>query len=186
MNPLDAVTEAVATLTEALPALLDACTDPQATDMAELLFVIREARTKLYGLEQDTEAAVAKAMVADEVATSTIRVERYRAADRKAWDHEGWQRDLRQQALRAKGLLGAHVYDANGEELPAGVLHDLLTAVQSVHAAAAPKTSKTTGLRAFGLDPADYCETSPGVRHVRVYRLAEETEGARDADGSAA
>lgn len=183
-NPLDAVTAAVSLLEWALPGLLEQCTDPEATDMAELLLIIREARTKLYGLEQDTEGALAKAMVSDQVLSNTLRVERYRSADRKAWDHEAWQRDVRQQAIRATGLLGAHVVTADGEELPAGVLHDLLAKVQTVHAAAAPKTSKASGLRAFGLSPEDYCTTSPGTPHVKVSRLADETTEGGETDAA--
>jgi hypothetical protein len=173
-DPVAAVTNAVALLERFLPGLLEQCTDPQATDMAELLLLIRDARTKLYGVEQDTEAALAKAMLSDQVVTNTLRVERYRSAERKAWDHEAWQRDVRQQAIRAAGLQRCHVVTADGEELSTAVLHDLLSAVQMVHAAGAPKTSKATGLRAFGLDPADYCESSPGARHVRIIRMADE------------
>jgi hypothetical protein len=183
-DPVAAVTDAVGLLERFLPSLLEQCTDPQATDMAEMLLLIREARTRLYGIEQDTEGALAKAMLSDQAITNTLRVERYRSADRKSWDHEAWQRDVRQQALRATGLLGAHLFNMDGEELPAGVLHDLLAKVQTVHAAAAPKTSKASGLRAFGLDPADYCQTSPGVRHVRVSRLADETEEGGETDAA--
>lgn len=179
MNPLEAVTDAVAALAKVLPDLLEQCTDPQATDMAELLLVIREAREALQGVERDTEHTLARAMVADQALTSTLRVERKRGPERKAWKHDEWQRDVRQNALRAAGLLGAHVVTADGEEAPASVLHDLLTRVQSVHGAAAPKTSNA-GLRGLGLDPMDYCETSPGKVSVSVYRMADEaapTEG---------
>jgi hypothetical protein len=179
-DPVEGVTEAVHQLEGALPALLEACTDPQATDMAELLLTIREARTALLRVEQDTEAACAKAMLSDQVDDpSGLFVERYRSADRKAWDHEQWQHDVRTKALQAAGLKGAQgVLTANGEVLPAEVLHELLATVQSVHSAGAPKTSKTAGLRAFGLDPADYCETTPGARHVKVQRrVATDTEG---------
>lgn len=185
MNPLDAVTEAVETLAKALPSLLESCTDPQALDMAELLLTIREARIALLGVEQDTEHTLARAMVADQAVTGTLRVERKRGPERKAWDHDAWKRDVRQNALRAAGLLGAHVYAADGEEAPQGALSDLLRRVQDVHGAAAPKTS-ATGLRGLGLDPMDYCETSAGKVTVQVYRMADEstpTEGVEtDAD----
>lgn len=171
-NPLDAVTEAVATLEAALPGLLEACTDPQALDVAELLLVIREARTRLYAVEQDTEAALGKAMLSDQALSPTLRVERRRTADRKAWDHETWQRDVRTKALQAAHLKNAQgVITADGEVLPGTVLHDLLRTVESAHGSAAPKV---TALRALGLDPQDYCETSPGGVKVTVYRMAEE------------
>lgn len=184
MNPLENVTTAVDGLVDATPALLEACTDPQALDMAELLFVIREARTKLYDLERDVQHALARAMVDDLVTTPDLWVERKRSADRKSWDHESWQRDVRQQALRKAGLLGATVISADGEELPAGAVAQVLREVQSVHGAAGPKVSKDAGLRAFGLDPGDYCETSPGGVTVTVRRMADETPQAGEPDAA--
>jgi len=172
MNPMHAVTEAVATLQADLPGLLDACTNPQALDVAELLLVIREARETLQGVERDAEAALGKAMLGDQAMSPTLRVERRRTADRTAWDHEGWQRDVRAKALQAAHLKGAQgVLTADGEVLPASVLHDLLRTVEAAHGAAAPKV---TALRSLGLDPQDYCETSPGGIKVTVYRIAEE------------
>jgi hypothetical protein len=185
MNPLDAVTDAVDVLAKALPGLLEACTDPQAADMAELLLVIREARTRLYGIEQDTEHTLARAMVADQAVTGTLRVERKRGPERKAWDHDAWKRDVRQNALRGAGLLGAHVITSDGEEAPQGVLSDLLRKVQDVHGAAAPKTS-AAGLRGLGLDPMDYCETSAGKVTVQVYRMADESKPTEGGESDAA
>lgn len=165
---------AVEQLAKAMPALVDACTSPDASDMANLLLDVREARVALYGLEQDLEAQLAKAMMGDDVAAGGVRAERYRARDRKAWDHDAWQRDVRAKVLRSTGLLGAQaVITADGEELPASVLYDALTAAQAVHGAGAPKT---TILRKLGLAAEDYCETSPGTQHVRVFRLAEGDE----------
>lgn len=180
-DPLTTVVEAVQALVDHRDRLIAACTAPDATDLAEFLLTVREAREQLYReVEQVLEDACARAMLDDYAEGDGLRVERYRSPDRKAWDHDAWQRDVRAQALRAAGLAGLQgVLDANGELLPPSVVYEVLTRVQSVHGSAAPKTSKTSGLRSLGLDPADYCETSPGVRHVRVQRVAEaDTEGA--------
>lgn len=153
-------------------ALLEACTDPQATDMAELFDTLARLRKRLQAVERDTELALAQAMVDDYAETATLRVERSRGADRKAWQHDEWQRDVRAKTLRKLGLAGAQgVLSADGEVLPASVLYDALAAVQAVHGAAGPKS---TALRALGMDVRDYCESSPGAWHVRVTRMADE------------
>lgn len=178
VDPLAGVVAAVKRLAEAAPALQAACTDPEGTDLAELFVTIQEARKALQAVERDTEDTCARAMLADEAETPTLRIERRRGADRKAWDHESWQRDVRNKALQARGLKGAQgVLTADGELLGVGVLHEVLRAVQDAHGAGAPKS---TTLKAFGLDVRDYCESSPGAWTLRVTRMADETrqEGA--------
>ena len=174
MNPLDAVTAAVDDLTQALPNLLDACTDPQATDLAELFYEIQAARIALLDLERQVEDVLARALPDDMVTTPTLRVERRKSRDRKQWDHDAWQRDVRAQVLRTSGLLGAHVVNADGEELERGALHEVLARVQAVHGAGAPKV---TALRSLGLDAMDYAETSAGSTHVFVQRMTGEGGG---------
>lgn len=177
MDALQQLTEAVARLESEHEALLAACTDPQATDMAELFDTVKGLRERVQAVERDVEAATAKAMLGDYAETGTLRVERYRSADRKAWDHERWQADVRAKVLQASGLKGAQgVLTADGEVADPEVLHELMRAVEAVHSAGAPKTSKTAGLRAYGLDPDDYCETTKGSWHVKVTRMADETE----------
>lgn len=172
LEPLAGVTAAVDAMDKALPGLMAACTDPEGTDLAELFITLQEARKALQSLERDAELACAKAMLADEAETETLRIERRRGADRKAWDHEQWQRDVRAKTLQAHGLKGAQgVLTADGEVVPFAVVFDVLLGVESAHAAAAPKT---TALKALGLDARDYCESSPGAWTVRVTRMAEE------------
>lgn len=170
-DPVGTVARAVQALEDARDALVEDADDPEGLQLALLLQAVREARVKLYGVEQDIEAATAKAMMGDQAEGPGLRVERYRAKDRKEWDHESWQHDARMKALRKHGALkAAAVVTADGEALPLN-LHDLLREVQQVHSAGQPKT---TALRALGLDAADYCTTSQGAWHVRVLRLAGE------------
>lgn len=165
---------AVAALERDLPDWIDGCTDPEGTDLAELFVTILELRKRLQTVERDVELATAKAMMADEAETPTLRVERRRGAERKAWQHDDWQRDVRAKALQSLGLKGAQgVLTADGEVLPAEVLHQAIALVESAHSAAAPKTGT---LKALGLDARDYCESSPGAWAVRVTRMADETK----------
>lgn len=173
-DPLENVGASVAALGESLPALMDACTDPHATDLAELLVTVQDARKALQDMERDVELETAKRMLDDYAETPTLRVERHRSTDRKAWDHDGWKRDVRAKAVQAAGLRGAQgVLSADGEVLPADALWEVLEILQNAHGAAAPKT---TALRGLGLDARDYCESSPGAWHVRVTRMADETD----------
>lgn len=166
--------DAVGDLRDRLEDLLEACTDPAGTDVAELLDAIRAQRVALYGLEQQAEEACAKALLDDMTTTDTLRIERHRTTERKAWDHAGWQRDVRAKVLQAAGLKGAEgVITADGEVLPATVLYDLLSQVEAAHGSAAPKV---TSLRALGLDARDYCESSPGRWTVKVIRMADESK----------
>jgi len=179
-DPLAAVVGAVGWLEGALPELMEACTDPQATDLAELFVTLQEARKALQSLERDAELACAKAMLDDMAETATLRIERRRGTERKAWDHEQWKRDVRAKTLQAHGMKGAQgVITATGEVIDGAELYDVLAAVQDAHGSAAPKT---TSLRALGLDARDYCESSPGAWTVRVTRMAAETK----TEGSAA
>lgn len=170
------VREAVEALAKHADALIEACTDPHATDLAELFWQLQQTRKQLQGVERDVETACAKAMLGDSAETPTLRVERSRGTDRKSWDHDAWRRDVRTKLLRKVGLAGAQgVVTAEGELQPVGVLHELLTAAQDVHSSAGPKT---TALRQLGLDARDYCESSPGAWHVKVLPMADESEGA--------
>jgi hypothetical protein len=182
VDVVSALTRVVDVLGDDLPALMDACTDPQGTDLAELLAALQDARKTLQGLERDAELATAKAMLDDYAETPTLRVERHRATDRKAWDHDAWKRDVRAKAVQAAGLKGCHIVLPTGELLDGTaaneVLYGLLDTLQAAHGAAAPKT---TALRGLGLDARDYCESSPGAWHVRVTRMADETEGGGNA-----
>lgn len=155
-------------------ALLAACTDPEGTDVAELLYAVQQARITLQQVERDVETACAQAMLGDLAETPTLRVERHRTQDRKTWAHDEWQRDVRAKALQATGLKGAQgVVTADGEVASADSLYALLQLVQGAHGSTSPRL---TNLRSLGLDPDDYCERSPGRWAVKVQRMADETE----------
>lgn len=176
VDPVTAVQTAAEDLEKAMPELVESCTDPQALDLAQLFYDVQAARIALHGLERDLEGQLAKALMEDELQAGGLRVERRRARDRKQWDHDAWKRDVRAKAIRKHGLAGVQaLVTKDGEALEAaGVLHELLAAVQDVQGAGAPKV---TGLRGLGLDAMDYCETSPGTVHVAVQRVVETDKG---------
>lgn len=169
------LTDAVNDLEAQVDALVEACTDPQGTDVAELLDAVRTERVRVQALEGRVEEACARALLDDMTTTPTLRIERHRTTDRKAWDHDAWKRDVRAKVLQAYGMKGAQgVITATGEVIDGAELYDVLAALQDAHGSTAPKT---TALRALGMDARDYCETSPGRWTVKVIRLADETEG---------
>lgn len=176
-DALSSLTDAVTDLDLQLDYLLDACTDPAGTDVAELLDLIRTQRVALQALEGRAEEAAAKALLDDMTTTDKLRIERHRTTDRKAWQHAEWQRDVRAKALQAAGLKGCHLVLPTGELLDgkeaSAALFGLMDTLQGVHGSTAPRT---TALRALGLDARDYCETSPGRWIVKVTRMATETE----------
>lgn len=172
MSALEELTSLVKRLDEECPSWVDACTDPEGRDVAELFAAVQEARVALQDVERWLEGAAAQAMLSDCAETGTLRVERRRAADRKAWDHESWQRDVRQKVLQASGLKGVRaLISADGEELPPSVLGEAVARLQRVHGSTAPRAGE---LRGLGLDPDDYAERSPGRWMVRVTRMVDE------------
>lgn len=171
-DPLEAVQAAVAWLEADQDALVDGCTDPQATDLAQLLLELQETTKKLQTITRDLEVTTAKRMLDDELEAPGLVAERRRGTDRKSWDHAGWQHDVRAKALQASGLRGAQLVTAEGELVPAAeALQELLAKVQAAHGSTGPKV---TALRSFGLDVRDYCESSPGAWSVKVHRRAVE------------
>lgn len=164
-DPVSALRAAVQTLADALPALTEGCTDPEARDLAMLLHDVRTAREALHALERGLETQTAQAMTSDQALAEGLRVDRSRATARREWDHESWQRDARRQVLRSRGLLGVTLVSADGEPLDLS-LSDVLADVQAVHGATAPKS---TALRGLGLDVRDYCQSTPGAWRVAVH-----------------
>jgi len=90
-----------------------------------------------------------------------------RGTTRKAWDHPGWKRDARAAVVRraAERYRLRHL-DTEVVDVETGELADLLAVLQTtvadaqeVHGSGAPRV---TQLRALGIDPDDYCQTTPG------------------------
>ena len=91
------------------------------------------------------------------------RYEVKRGSNRKGWDHTGWQHDVRQAVVTshlgdAAGLVTLDPATGETSELTP-MLYAVATEVQAAHGSTSPKV---TTLKALGLDPEDYCETTPG------------------------
>lgn len=84
-----------------------------------------------------------------------------RGSIRKAWDHDGWKAQVRRAVIVAADAGGA-VNPSTGEEVD---LYGLLASAQEVHGSTAPKVK---ALKALGVDPDDYCESSPGPYAVSI------------------
>lgn len=91
---------------------------------------------------------------------------------RKAWDHAGWQADVRREIVADATLDGTLLAVSQ----VTGADHDLrqivseaVTRAQAIHGSAAPKV---TALKALGVDPGDYCESTPGPYTVKITQSA--------------
>lgn len=89
-----------------------------------------------------------------------------RSNDRKEWQHDDWKHDVRGAILDDLNC-GDAVFTLDGEAVD---LMELITKVQSVHGAQAPKV---TALRALGLDPQAYCHEVPGKPTVTITRSSK-------------
>lgn len=167
--------EAVADVTGALDALdktVATTVDTWLTDQlayghcAELVGWLQDTKRRLAVVE----AYVAREMIKDPGCPDKItlpdgrQAEVLRGATRKAWDHGAWQHDVRAAVLVQQGVdPDSTIVDAGtGEAVP---IHGILSAVQGVHGAQAPKS---TALKALGLAAGDYCETLPGTISVKI------------------
>lgn len=89
-----------------------------------------------------------------------------RGAIRKAWDHEGWKSQVLNRVLDGHDVQrDAEVVNAaTGErvDVPA-----IIQEVQAAHGATSPKVSILKGL---GIDPDEFCESTPGAWTFQVTR----------------
>lgn len=93
-----------------------------------------------------------------------------RGSIRKAWDHEGWQGMVRRAVVQGSTAHADDVVNAaTGEAVD---LYGMLAKVQSVHGSTAPKVKS---LKALGIAPDDYCESSPGPYAVSIQQPSPTT-----------
>ena len=133
--------------------------DAKAPEMVAMIAGGQEQRAAIKALEDTITARAGAQMdlgregVLEDGRAFKIR----RGQNRKGWDHERWQHDAR-AAVLADADVPAEVVDPRTGELVN--LHPVLTALQGVHGSTGPRVG---ALRAMGLDPEDYCETTPGA-----------------------
>lgn len=149
------VTLAVAALDVAMKGVDDA--DLPYTDLAALFDALQQARQDASRLEGDLAKTTAHTMRTAGTKTAEIDgvgvVEWTRGSTRKAWDHD---------ALTGQ-VLDRHLTDAGGEIDPWAIRDALFKAAHVDYWRAGV-------LRDLGLDPGDYCETTPGRLGLRVTR----------------
>lgn len=81
-------------------------------------------------------------------------VEVRRSKTRRAWDHETLRRDWLNTYMEGRG----------------GDIPDPFDVVSDFLKVASVGSYKVTGLKAYGIDPADYCDESPGTPTVSIVR----------------
>lgn len=104
-------------------------------------------------LERHIEDHVAKLMDSKELHEEGLHLERRQSSNRKAWETEDLLRHLVGDVL-VNPETGENVYRT---------LLDCLPLTRSLG-------WRVTGLRQHGIDPADWCEETPGRTSVRVWR----------------
>lgn len=127
--------------------------------LARALVACRGFRQLAADIERLLESRVAAAMERPFVTIEGLgTLERKKSKDRKAWDHKRVAAKLLEvaKAERIDGLTG-EVLASEGE-----------AAMLTFLACAGVAYWKTTELRGRGIDPDDYCESSPGRETVRV------------------
>ncbi len=153
----DAVETAVGWAREADQLVAGDLTALDVAGAAYLVDYCKTARTHLAAVEQ----ALANRIVAIDQAhrdrlPMTVPglgvVEVRRSADRKAWEHDQLGAEVVRRHLAAAG----------------GELPDPFDVARQVLAAAAPSYWRTGVLKALGIDPGDYCTTTPGRRTVQI------------------
>lgn len=164
-------------VTLAADALLgDAVEADDYADAAGTVALIQDVRRRLQVVEQYLTKRLGEAATETHVKGGTLpdgrQWEVRRGSVRKRWAHDDWKHDARAKvaALTIEDL-GAHnptVVDTHtGEEVAdlAPLLIAAITAAQEVHGSTSPRV---TQLRALGMDPDEYAETSPGLWGLAV------------------
>lgn len=130
------------------------------------LHVLSELRLAVETLQQIDAALVRHLYLVGEHGDTEIPglgvVTIQRSRTRTQWDHDDWKHDVRGAVVDK--YAGTELFTIEGEAVD---LMDLISKVQNVHGAQAPKV---TALRALGLEPKAYCTDIPGQPTVSIKR----------------
>lgn len=163
--------EAVRALEAHLPAALDyMAASVSDTSVVEFVAWVQDQRRALAALEDTATRYAAQNLSVHKSGTlpDGRLYEVKRGGDRKGWDREQWEHDARAAVLRTRGVPALVVDPIQGDVIN---LLEVLAGVQAVHGSGPPRV---TALRALGLDPDDYSETTPGRWSVAVTNPVQE------------
>jgi hypothetical protein len=98
------------------------------------------------------------------------QIEMHTGSKRTTWDKEG----LIDVLVHAIGRTMPNLFNADtGEEVN---LLDHVRMLVTMFTDAATPSWKVTGLRSYGIDPGDYCETSYGRKTIQLPALPKSTD----------
>ncbi len=136
---------------------------PDVDGMVTLLQQLRRAAAQLRWATDELEDEIAKVMPHKEVEVPGVGLVTLRTAtSRKAWDKEGLMSVLTARIADEPGL---YADEDTGELLtPTQTVEHVLASFLQ----AATPSFKSTGLRAFRIDPDEWCETSYGRKTIQT------------------
>ena len=128
----------------------------------QALHAVRDMLTALRGLDSDLCASVYRQTGSTDLVLPDLgAIKVGRTANRTQWDHDDWKSAVRHGIFERHGITGDLIDSATGE------VHEkyaLLEEAMEVSGSAAPRL---TALRALGLSPDEFCDTSPGNPSVQ-------------------
>jgi hypothetical protein len=136
--------------------------DGSAIELLDLLGIVRDHRKNLADIESLLETRAAKAMTGDVMEWTGGTAERRWGKDRKEWKH-----DALTSAVTA-AIVPPLAVDPNGEVDT--VLAELLHEAISAYAATNRPSWRVTAVKPLGIDPDEFCTSSPGRPSVTVTR----------------
>ena len=158
-NVLDVLRAGIADMDGIRQELADA---GDLDSLAHGLHALRRLKRDLAMLESAVEADVAKLMPQPTVEFDGFVAQRRRGTDRKAWQSE----QLLDQVL----LRAAHDPETGEVIDDPYLLRDRVSELVRMTLPVVPSTGwRVTGLKALGLDPEDWCESSPGRTSVQLH-----------------
>lgn len=133
-------------------------------EMAEALALVREVITRARSIEALLVDTIAATMTGPQADVDGWRVERTRPRNRKAWDSEGLLSELARRA---------DVDPETGEVFDAETARKrLIEAIRACVPLTGSLGWRTRALREWGIDPDEWCESSPAPWRVTVTPIA--------------
>lgn len=134
-------------------------------NLATLLDALEEAHSTLAEIRRDITPVIADLMGQQQVQVGGYKLERRGGKDRKQW----------QSGSVLNELITRSNVSPEGEVLDAGAARDrLIEAVRACFPLTASTSWRTRALRSWGIDPDEYCESTPGAWRVEVHHVTDE------------
>jgi hypothetical protein len=164
----------IAELISALGSFQDQCEwmadERDLPNLAQLLDALREVKDRVKAIEGDIVPVAAELMGQQQVQVGDFKLERFGGKDRKAWQSGSiWSELVRRSRFDRE--TGAELSDVDARQR-----------LIEMAFACVPFTGslgwRTRALRSFGIDPDEYCESTPAPFRVEVHHVTDEGSAA--------